>query len=482
MPSERLRCDERDIRGWDAECDVLVVGFGCAGAAAGIEAARAGTRVIVLERAGGPGGTSALSGGLVYLGGGTATQKACGFGDDAEEMFKYMMAACGPEPDAALVRPYCEYSVEHHDWLVGLGIPFHPRFFAGAHEPFHSDEGLTYSGSERVHPFSGIAKPAPRGHITAQVRNKGGLFTKKLVEAAQKAGVETRANHCCDALVTSSDGSVAGVLARSSEGDSAIRARRGVVLSTGGFIFNDGMLERYAPLLRGCKAKVGTEYDDGSGIRLGLAAGGEAIRMETGDISLPLFPPNQLRMGIFVNQKGQRFLNEDAYMGRAGEHVVLHQEGRAYLIVDDDIYVKPELVPVEPVAVAQTIAALERELALPETSLQVAVDFYNRHAEGGHDPLFHKSDEYLKPLVAAPFGALDLSTDRFVYSAFTLGGLRIDSQARVLGAAGGEPIPGLFAAGRATSGVAKQGYSSGMSLGDGTFFGRRAGLRAATSN
>ena len=46
----------------------------------------------------------------------------------------------------------------------------------------------------------------------------------------------------------------------------------------------------------------------------------------------------------------------------------------------------------------------------------------------------------------------------------------------------GSPIPGLYAAGRTTSGIAKQGYSSGMSIGDGSFFGRRAGRHAATAS
>jgi len=88
---ERLRRDEREITRWDVECDVLVVGSGAAGACAALEAAHAGARVVALERAGGPGGTSAMSGGIIYLGGGTGLQRACGFDDSADEMFKYMI-------------------------------------------------------------------------------------------------------------------------------------------------------------------------------------------------------------------------------------------------------------------------------------------------------------------------------------------------------------------------------------------------------
>jgi 3-oxo-5alpha-steroid 4-dehydrogenase len=114
----------------------------------------------------------------------------------------------------------------------------------------------------------------------------------------------------------------------------------------------------------------------------------------------------------------------------------------------------------------------------PTGVLQQTVRFYNEHAEKGEDPLFHKGANYLTPIAKAPFGALDLSTENLTYSAFTLGGLWIDADGRALSASGA-PIPGLYAAGRTTSGIAKQGYSSGMSLGDGSFFGRAAGRHAA---
>jgi len=479
-----LRRDERDISNWDAECDVLIIGFGVAGASAAIEAAAAGARVVVVERAGGPGGTSALSGGLIYLGGGTPIQKACGFEDTAEDMFKYMMAACGPQPDASLIEPYCNESVEHFHWIAKQGVPFKPSFFEGAHEPFTTDDGLTYSGSEHVHPFNEIAQPAPRGHIPQQVSGKGGLLMKHLIESAQSAGIETRLNSRCDALVVASDDSVVGAVISNPDapgGSTTLRARGGVVLAAGGFIFNREMVHHYAPALERCKYKVGTENDDGLGIRLGLAVGAEAIRMETGDISLVLFPPNKLRQGLFVNQFGQRYLNEDAYMGRCGEYTLYHQEGHAYLIVDDQIYERPEMFPVEVVAVGETVAELEGELGMPTGQLQQTLSYYNEHAARGEDPLFRKGAHYVKPLDTPPFAAMDLRAENTGYSAFTLGGLRIDAQARVQ-TASGEAIPGLFAAGRTTSGVPKQGYSSGMSIGDGSFFGRRAGRNAAAKS
>ena len=91
--TRRVR-DPRDIPRWDEEVDVVVIGLGAAGAAAALGAASAGAETLVLERASGGGGTSAMSGGVLYLGGGTALQKACGFEDSPEEMFKYLMKSC----------------------------------------------------------------------------------------------------------------------------------------------------------------------------------------------------------------------------------------------------------------------------------------------------------------------------------------------------------------------------------------------------
>ncbi len=474
-----LRVDERDVAAWDEEADVVVVGYGCAGACAALEARAAGGDVLVLERSGGAGGTSINSGGFLYCGGGTALQKALGYEDSAENMYAYMMAACGPEPDAALIQAYCEGSAAHFDWILDKGVPYKESFFPGGHEPFWSDDGLVYSGSEAAWPFNEIATPAPRGHAPKSVRDKGALLMNKLIAAAEGAGIRAAFGTRVESLVQASDGRIVGAIAQTVEGTQRIRGRNGLVLTAGGFIYNDDMVRRHAPLLQQCKYKVGTETDDGSGIRLGVAVGAEAIRMETGDISLAVFPPNDLRFGICLSAQGQRFLNEDVYFGRLGEYALLHQDGRVYLLVDDDHFGRPENFEVELAAVGETIEEVEAELGMPTGALVQTVAFYNEHAANGEDPLFHKGADWLAPIAKPPFGVLDLSTESFVYSAFTLGGLWTDVNAHVLDAAG-EPIPGLYAAGRTTSGVAKQGYSSGMSLGDGSFFGRAAGRQAIT--
>ena len=250
-----------------------------------------------------------------------------------------------------------------------------------------------------------------------------------------------------------------------------------MILTTGGFINNDAMLQRHAPLLMRCDFRVGAEGDDGSGIQMGMAAGASTLQLGAGSISLPVHPPKSVSQGILVNRAGQRFINEDVYIGLLGEHVLFRQEGEAYLLFDDAHFVRPEIErPL--VAVGESPAELEVELGMAAGSLAATLELYNRYAREGRDPLFHKGADYLLPLDTPPYGVFDCRVDHSFFAAFTLGGLLTNASSEVLSPRG-EAIPGLWAAGRASAGIASPGYSSGLSLGDGSFFGRVAGRAAA---
>ena len=156
---------------WARQADVVVAGYGIAGVCAAIEAARAGADVLILERTGGWGGAAALSGGFIYLGGGTPLQTALGFHDSPDNMEAFLLAAVGPGADRAKIGDYCRGSVEHYNWLVDCGVLFRAAFWAEpGWEPPHG-EGLMYSGGENAAPFNTIAEPAPRGHLP-QAPNK----------------------------------------------------------------------------------------------------------------------------------------------------------------------------------------------------------------------------------------------------------------------------------------------------------------------
>ncbi len=462
---------------FDEEVDVLVVGLGAAGAAAALAAVDEGAETRVVERAGGGGGTSAMSGGVVYLGGGTGLQKACGFEDSADAMFDYLMASVGRGADEAKLRLYCDGSVAHYDWLVEQGVPFKPTFYYGISGEPPTDDGLVWSGSEQVHPYREIARPAPRGHVVAVPGPAGHRLMSALCSRLEKTDAELAFNTRCNALYRDAGGAIVGARLESFGESRSVRCRGGVLLTTGGFVLNNEMLEAYRPEARQCSLRVAAEGDDGSGIRLGMQAGAGTRHLDKVSISLPVTQPWDLKAGLLVNAQGQRFINEDAYYGRLGEHALLHQEGRVWLIVDDGIFTKPEY-GFDLCAVGETPAELARELGLPEGALESTIEIFNRFAERGEDPFFHKREPYLRPLVEPPFGAIDCTVENARYAVFTLGGLATDIDGRVLDPEG-RSIPGLFGAGRTTSGLAVGGYSSGLSLGDGTFFGRRAGRAAA---
>lgn len=472
------------ISTWDHEADVVIAGYGIAGAAAAVESARAGADVLVLERTGSWGGAASMAGGFIYLGGGTPIQKACGFADSVDNMKAFLNVAMGPGADQKRIADYCEGSLDHFDWLVGCGVVFKPEFFGEPGWEPMGDEGLMYSGGENSYPFNTIAEPAPRGHVPAMSDKKQGeasagfMLMKPLVETATQAGARDLYDVRVQRLVVESDGRVVGICARQYGVDMAIRARRGVVLATGSFAYNEAMVAQYAPRIAGRPA-ASIEQHDGQAIRMAQALGADLAHMDATEVAI-FIDPQQLVRGILVNERGQRYVPEDTYPGRVGQLTLYHQNNTAYLIIDGDAQeaamasLSPQLMIRPPTWVCETVAELEAEIGLPPGSLTATVAAYNEAAARGEDPLLHKKFEWLRP-IGSPVGAVDL---RESTGGFTLGGLMTSLDGEVMHVSG-EPIPGLFAAGRSTAGLAAWGYASGISLGDGSFYGRRAGRSAA---
>ncbi|MFM7225058.1 MAG: FAD-dependent oxidoreductase [Actinomycetota bacterium] len=457
-----------EVARFDAEADVVVVGLGCAGACAATEAAEAGADVLVLEAATAGGGTSANSGGLIYLGGGTPVQEACGFADDADNMARFLTAACGPGVDPAKVTDYCADSVGHFHWLVDHGVPFDASYHPEHDREPPDTSGLVYSGGEDAWPFTDVATPAPRGHHPAHPDSAGGFLMQRLLAAVDRSGARVAPEANARRLVTDSE-AVVGIEATIDGERRVIRARRGVVLTAGGFTFNRAMVEQHCPAVLRCNFPIGTEHDDGRAIRMGLGVGATVTAMDRIEVGIPLTPPRTTLRGIIVNGRGERFMNEDTYAGRLGQEFLLRQDGRVFFVHSDETFAV-NIVGYTPRWVAETAAELEAEIVFPPGSLQATLDRYNAHAARGEDPDHHKAADLVVPL-EPPYGVVDLGVDRAYFATFTLGGLDTTPD--------GEAAPGLYAAGRTTAGIARGGYVSGISLGDGTYFGRRAGRSAA---
>ncbi|MCU1656788.1 MAG: flavoprotein, partial [Pseudonocardiales bacterium] len=346
----------------------------------------------------------------------------------------------------------------------------------GAQE--YAGGGLVWTGGEQAYPFNELAPAVPRGHMPRDPNGTEDLFEgavlKCMISAVERTGVRVVYNTGAERLVLDDRGHVVGIEGRQDGEPVRIKARRGVVLTTGGFIYNDEMLTEYSPLLVSGAAKLGHGGQDGRGIQMAQLAGADAIHMDAADATLVTTPHISFITGILVNGLGRRFINEDTYYGRLGTESVFRQNSEAYLLVDDEIFLESSWL--RPAWAADSLAELEQQIGLPDGALQQTVDYYNVHADKGEDPLFHKTERWLKPL-KPPFAVLDLRNATMPTSAFTLGGLHTDPDGRVLDVQG-QPIRGLYSAGRASSGLAVYGYCSGISLGDGSFFGRLAGQTA----
>src|SRR5574337_914732 len=330
---------------WDETTDVLIIGYGAAGACAALEAARAGARVCILEAAASCGGASALSSGEIYVGGGggTSIQRAAGFDDSTEDMYRYLMMAGGPDADEAKVRLYVDRSLDHFDWMVKQGISFKNSYIPERILEPETDDCLVWSGSEDAWPFSAQAKPCPRGFMPqwpggGTGRQMMDVLAARVAELSIEVHYDTR----CVSLVMDETGRIRGVVSRHAGQHVFVEAKRGVILCAGGFIMNRELVRQHALLGLSANRPIGT-IDDGSGILLGQSVGGHAIHMDEVFVTLPQYPPEQNIQGIFIDQRGQRFINEDCYHGRVTQYLLRRAGTRFWLLLDGATFVEQPL-------------------------------------------------------------------------------------------------------------------------------------------
>lgn len=522
---------------WEAECDVLVLGFGAAGSAAAITACEQGAAVIIADRFDG-GGATARSGGVVYAGGGTAQQKAAGYDDTPEEMFRYLRQETGEAVSETTLRRFCEDSRALITWLESLGADFTSH--APPPKTSYPKDGiyLYYSGNEGVPAFAAEARPAPRGHRTRGSWLSGEALFGFLRQRVEALNIPVWQRSAVRRLIVDEAGAVLGAEVWRLPSDSAatqehrklvnraervhnvfggwadrlraralalelreakplrVRARHGVVLSTGGFIFNREMLTRYAPKYR-ANLRLGSTGCDGSGIRLGQSVGGEAARLDKVSAWRFINPPTAWPKGIVVAGDGHRFCNEQVYGARLGVAMCEDHDGRAWLILDKRarraalrealfgglwfFQSVPAFFQMLFAPRARRVEALARRIGAPAAALADTLGDYNMAVRNGTPDALGKSEEMRAALDTPPYYAIDISAGnpRFPCPAITLGGLRVDEASGAVLTSVGAAVPGLYAAGRCAVGIASNGYVSGLSLADCLWSGRRAGTCAA---
>ncbi|SDS08103.1 FAD-binding protein [Pseudomonas oryzae] len=379
---------------WDDAADFLVVGYGGAGIAAALEAAEQGLEVLALDAYDG-GGSTAMNGGVVYAGGGTAIQRAAGVEDSVDDMFRYLrLETQGVVRDSTL-RRFCEQSAQMIDWLSGHGVRFDSTLYAAKTSYPPQGYHLYHSDNTLLPRSVAVARPAARGHKvysppTSAPIGFGVRMTDPLRERASRLGVRFMAHSEVRQLIVDHDGNVLGVkvlqmppgaaaaqfarlmqqaarfqlmlpasfpgsgltsaialrywrkaeaLKNAHAVERRICARHGVCLSSGGFIQNRAMANHYAPAYANAMP-LGSLGDNGSGIRLGQSVGAVADRL--GRISSWRFlnPPKAFAEAMLVNGRGERYCNEMLYGAAIGQIMGDEQDGAGLLILDRALYRK----------------------------------------------------------------------------------------------------------------------------------------------
>lgn len=523
---------------WADSADVIVIGLGAAGSSTVLQACEEGLSVLALDRFDG-GGATALSGGVVYAGGGTTIQKEAGVTDSVDEMYKYLELEAGDAARPETLRRFCVESAADIDWLIGHGVPFKGSLTKEKVTLPPEGKFLYYSGNERVPAMAEKAKPAARGHRTVGKGWTGKYLGAALLKAVRSSSACIRPHSRAMRMIRDVDGQVLGVeileIPESSwaahralynkvaplrpfNGKRAekaiaecrvleakvgvrrnIRATRGLVLSTGGFIYNLDMVrdinkpvaDNYEALMR-----TGSMGCDGSGIQLGMSIGGATRKMRNIFLGRTLSPPEAQVRGLLVNRLGKRFVNEDGYLSTIASAIMEQPDGKAWLVLDaahfrkalrqctpsHDAFMTLRLPALLNIMFGgtkrgRTLEALAHKLGADAAGLRQTLRESNESITAGRPDPGGKNDDYREILNEdGPFYAINVAISN-LYSftmSFTLGGLLVDEESGAVLNADGQPVAGLYAAGRAAAGLCVNGYQSGMSLSDCVFSGRRA--------
>lgn len=528
---------DADKETWDETCDVLVVGCGLAGTTAALRAAEDSALSVLAVDRGEGGGASALSGGVLYLGG-TRVQQECGVEDSAENMAAYLAHETGSLIRPETVRRFAEQSAGMIPWLERHGARFGGPL-CEAKTSYPGTKFLYYSGNEKTLAAQKVAKPAPRGHrampadpTDVWAMSGAELMRPLLASLAAKPNIHVSPHTTVRRLVVDGEGRVVGaemwrlppaairrhrfllrmgrnmiatILGAAKRSSRAatklelreaklvtVRVRRGIVLSAGGFVFNPTMLAHAAPRYVGV-AGIGTIADDGSGIKLGGSVGGGTERMDIVSAWRFLYPPATWVKGVVVGPDGRRIVNEEEYGARTGEAIFERAGGKAWVILDRPLQEAveqdakdPELLSFQKMTTraamrlytkaAPTLHELAEKIGVPAAALAETVEAYNRSIQEGAADDFGKSDSLRKPIETGPFFATNVGADpKFnPIPGVTMGGLKVNEETGAVLRADGSEIAGLYAAGRNAVGLCSNYYVSGLSLADCVFSGWRA--------
>jgi succinate dehydrogenase/fumarate reductase flavoprotein subunit len=470
------------------EADVVVVGFGGAGAAAAIAAHDAGAKVLLLEK-------SERAGGNTRLSGGTLRELL-----DTKKAASYYQAVLDSTVSRAVVRAFVDETAKNPDWVRSLGGDLE-----------HSSEGpQRFPPSPHVvWPFlPGAEGMGGRWQIKGKSRVGGSNLCDVMIKAVEKRGIKVLYNTAAKKLITNEANEVTGVIAESSQGEIKVKARKGVVLTCGGFQFNEEMQLNFLGLKfksQGCKGNTG------DGIRMCQELGADIWHMRGVSCGIGYkFPEFEAPIGIgvrtpqyiYVDQTGNRFIDETgvdvhamafefSYLDhktltypRLPANIIFDETTRSHspliggcpgAIMDFYQWSTDNKVEIEKgwIKTAPTIRQLAPQIGLRPDQLEQTISKYNMYCVGGYDPDFNRRQETLAAITTPPFYAIEV----WPCLLNTQGGPKRNEKAQILDISG-KPIKRLYSAGELGS-MFNMLYPGAGNVSECLAYGRIAGRNAA---
>jgi succinate dehydrogenase/fumarate reductase flavoprotein subunit len=539
---------------WDLEMDVVVLGSGGAAMTAAIAAHDFGAKdVVILEKSGMVGGTTAMSGGMLWIPK-NHHQLAAGIDDSDEDIVAYLDSLAPGELDPETLWAFMEKGPEMVRFLEeNTPVRFHAFADFPDYQPYMpgakpdggrslDNDGFSFerlgkwaarvNPTKMAYPVRGSLMEAIQGTLdeaTLAERERGdyrglgqalaGALFLGLIERGIPVEFEKRARK----LVKDGD-RVIGVIAEDANGkDFRVRARRGVVIATGGFEWNETLVKTF---LRGpLTGPVSVPENEGDGLLMAIEAGAQLGNMQNAfwqQSVLEMKPqhrnakPNYMlgsderaRPGaILVNRAGKRFVNEAANYHAMGKALHAFDAGTHsyanlpyWLVIDQrykDKYPTFTSMPGSPIPSymiqADTLEELAEKAGIDAEGLVATADRFNQMVRNGRDEDFHRGENTYDNYYMwgdtdfdPPYRTLGL-VDRGPFYAVkmeagalgTAGGPKTNADGQVVDW-DGNPIPGLYAAGNAMAAVLGEAYGgAGGTLGPGLTFGYIAGRHLGT--
>ncbi len=487
--------------------DVVVLGTGGAGLCAAVSAAEGGANVIVFEKRQFTGGISNLGMGIFAVESHLQREKNLPFTRD--DAFQFFMKMTKWKANARLVRAYIDKTADTIAWFEGMGVRFKlldsytfPECFNQTGHVVQRKEELPHEGGRIIN------------------------MTKALIARAGELGVEIRMATPVKKLLMEGD-QVAGVMAEDQAGNPIEVSAKAVVMASGGYISNKEMLKKHGGFEMNRDLSVMHPLDlDGEGILMAWDVGAVPENMYPQLTTLivpgrtakhfegtkPIMPNPDIMFAssepdIWVNQDGERFIDEGAGNWPYIANAVVRQKNRcSYTIFDETRleemqesglsfynYILPGMKKIGDLNAAMQKAMSEdhhavcmggldevaQKFDINATTLKRTIEEYNRFCEKGHDDLFVKKPRYLKPIKGPKFYGFK----RIPMAYGTIGGLKINERAEVMNKEFAA-IPGLYAAGDTANDAHTHDYSLvyilwGSTLGFAVNTGRLAGENAA---